>query len=100
MRALGIRSILHGDIRSTSLAISNTYKQHQQEKQINTVNHHIALFLIKNKSFIRELLFKEECLLLYLEHKRDPQKDHHETIKHAPAVFNVGVISLETEMGW
>lgn len=51
-------------------------------------------FLIGKKQFNLEI-----TLNTYLKHKRDPEEDHHEAIKHAPAVFNIGVLSLETEAG-
>lgn len=33
---------------------------------------------------------------IYLQHQRHPDEEHHESIKHTPAVFHIGVIPLRT----
>lgn len=84
-----MRNIPQGDIWSTSSAISNT---------LRTFSGTIRRFgVLSNSKLTLKMTLRIESL--YLKHKGDPEKDHHKAIKHAPAVFNIGVLSLKTEAG-
>lgn len=50
---------------------------------------------MQSKKQLYLLLLKTINNATHLKHQGDPDEKHHESIKHTPAIFHIGVVTLK-----